>query len=107
MESRLGTARKAGHLRESTIANILALIAGSKSPLYRAVIVELLDNEEWSELNDRFFRTLAFGTGGLRGRTMGKVVTKAERGAQNNARSCERVSFFASISKFEVGSSRA
>ena len=56
------------------------MIAGSKSPLYRAVIVELLDNEEWLELNDRFFRTLAFGTGGLRGRTIGKVVTKAERG---------------------------
>jgi len=80
LESRLETARKAGQLRESTVANILALIAGSKSPLYRAVIVELLDQEEWAELNDRFFRTLAFGTGGLRGRTIGKIVTKAERG---------------------------
>lgn len=34
------------------------------------------------ELNDRFYRTLAFGTGGLRGRTIGKVVTKAEMGKQ-------------------------
>ena len=32
------------------------------------------------ELNDRFYKTLAFGTGGLRGRTIGKIVTKAERG---------------------------
>jgi len=80
LESRLETARNAGQLRESTVANILALIAGSKSPLYRAVIVELLDRAEWAELDDRFFRTLAFGTGGLRGRTIGKVVTKAERG---------------------------
>jgi phosphoglucomutase len=80
LESRLETARNAGQLRESTVANILALISGSKSPLYRAVIVELLDREEWAELNDRFYRTLAFGTGGLRGRTIGKVVTKAERG---------------------------
>jgi phosphoglucomutase len=80
LESRLETARQAGQLRESTVANILALVAGSKSPLYRAVIVELLDQEEFAELDDRFFRTLAFGTGGLRGRTIGKVVTKAERG---------------------------
>ena len=35
---------------------------------------------EWAELNDRFYKTLAFGTGGLRGRTIGKIVTKAERG---------------------------
>jgi phosphoglucomutase len=31
-------------------------------------------------LNDRFYKTLAFGTGGLRGRTIGKIVTKAELG---------------------------
>ena len=41
---------------------------------------QLLDTEEWRELNDRFFKTLSFGTGGLRGRTIGKVVTAAERG---------------------------
>ena len=75
------TARKAGHLLDATIANILALLAGSHSPLYGAAINELLDREEWAELNDRFFRTLAFGTGGLRGRTIGKIVTAAERGS--------------------------
>ncbi|PYI94140.1 MAG: phosphomannomutase [Verrucomicrobia bacterium] len=53
---------------------------GSQSPLYRQVVSELANAQEWAELNDRFFRTLAFGTGGLRGRTIGKVVTKAERG---------------------------
>jgi phosphoglucomutase len=45
-----------------------------------ASIGELVAAGEWAELNDRFFRTLAFGTGGLRGRTIGKVVTKAEQG---------------------------
>src|SRR6478672_2918111 len=79
-ESRLQGARKAGQLRDSTVENILALISGSGSPLYRESIGELLEGEQWPELNDRFFRTLAFGTGGLRGRTIGKVVTKAERG---------------------------
>src|SRR5256885_1041278 len=90
LETRLEKARIAGQLRDSSIANILGLIRSSKSPLYRAVIGELLDREEWSELNDRFFRTLAFGTGGLRGRTIGKVVTKTERG---NARDGEPPEF--------------
>jgi len=80
LESVLETAWKAGQLSDSTIANALALMRGSSSPFYAQVISELANAEEWEELNDRFFRTLAFGTGGLRGRTIGKVVTKAERG---------------------------
>ncbi|MFQ3670070.1 MAG: phospho-sugar mutase [Verrucomicrobiia bacterium] len=46
----------------------------------RASLEELVEGGEWRELNDRFFRTLAFGTGGLRGRTIGRVTTAAERG---------------------------
>ena len=34
-----------------------------------------------AELEDRFFEPLAFGTGGLRGKTIGAIVTKAERGS--------------------------
>jgi phosphoglucomutase len=45
-----------------------------------ASIEELIRNHQWTELNDRFYQTLKFGTGGLRGRTIGKVVTMAERG---------------------------
>jgi phosphoglucomutase len=80
LESVLETAWKAGQLRDSTVANALALMRGSSSPFYAQVVSELANAQEWEELNDRFFRTLAFGTGGLRGRTIGKVVTKAERG---------------------------
>jgi phosphoglucomutase len=80
LESVLETARKAGLLRDSTVANALSLVRGSHSPFYAEVVSELANAQEWEELNDRFFRTLAFGTGGLRGRTIGKVVTKAERG---------------------------
>ena len=43
-------------------------------------IAELIEKKEWSELNDRFHRNLAFGTGGMRGRTIGKIVTETERG---------------------------
>ncbi len=46
----------------------------------RASIDELLAAQAWTELDDRFFRDIAFGTGGMRGRTIGKIVTKAEAG---------------------------
>ncbi|MEY2512529.1 MAG: phosphoglucomutase [Verrucomicrobiota bacterium] len=80
LESVLNAAHHGGYLRDSTVANILRLLGPSDSALYAAAISELASANEWAELNDRFFRTLAFGTGGLRGRTIGKVVTKAERG---------------------------
>jgi phosphoglucomutase len=46
----------------------------------RASIDDLLAQAAWTELDDRFFRDIAFGTGGMRGRTIGKIVTKAEQG---------------------------
>lgn len=45
-------------------------------------INELIDGAQWEELNNRFYKTLSFGTGGLRGRTIGGVVTAAERGGK-------------------------
>lgn len=69
-----------GQLMESAAKNIRALLAGAPSDLYFRSVDELIDSKEWAELNDRFYQTLAFGTGGIRGRTIGKIVTKAERG---------------------------
>lgn len=43
-------------------------------------ILELIESENWTELNDRFFRDITLGTGGMRGRTIGKTITKAELG---------------------------
>ena len=70
-----------GKLSTDSAENVERLVRESKQvPRMVASIQELVDKCEWEELNDRFFRTLAFGTGGLRGRTIGKVVTKAEMG---------------------------
>ncbi len=80
LEATLTSAAAAGKILESTHQNILALLAASSEPVYKASIEELAAAEQWDELNDRFFQALKFGTGGLRGRTVGKVVTKAERG---------------------------
>jgi aspartate aminotransferase-like enzyme len=71
--------RKHG-LLESSAANILSLLASHPEEYERASIGELAESGNWEELNNRFFRTLAFGTGGLRGKTIGAVVTAAERG---------------------------
>ena len=87
LEAKLKSATESGALLESSHQNILALLAGTSNPSYRAAIEELVKAGEWAELNDRFFQALRFGTGGLRGRTIGKIVTKAERGkAKKNAR---------------------
>jgi len=70
----------AGRLMKSAAENIHMLLGSDPSNLYSRTVNELVTNDEWSELNDRFYQTLAFGTGGLRGRTIGRIVTVAERG---------------------------
>ena len=77
----LDQATQNGDLLESSRKNIDLLLSGSASPVPAAAVAELANAGEWQELNDRFFKTLAFGTGGLRGRTIGRVVTKAEQAA--------------------------
>ena len=76
---RLEKAAETGNLLAMSAQNALQLLASSKDPVVADSIAELLDAANWTELNDRFFRTLAFGTGGLRGRTIGRTVTVAER----------------------------
>ena len=70
-----------GHLLASAKLNIEALLHGSSSAVAALAVEELANSGAWDELNDRFFKTLAFGTGGLRGRTVGRIVTRAEQGA--------------------------
>lgn len=79
--SSLQAAVDVGKLLADAKTNIEGLIAGSTSEVAAVAVTELVEKGEWQELNDRFFKTLAFGTGGLRGRTIGRVVTEAERGA--------------------------
>jgi phosphoglucomutase len=73
-----------GKLRESSAANIRRTLESTTSPVASKSITELVEAGEWAELNDRFYRSLAFGTGGIRGRTIGRIVTQAERGTPND-----------------------
>ncbi|PYL27780.1 MAG: phosphomannomutase [Verrucomicrobia bacterium] len=90
LNSRIEGSVARGQLMQSTAKDIRSLLAGASTDLYFKAIKQLADSGEWSELNDRFYQTLAFGTGGLRGRTIGKIVTTAERG---NAGEDERPQF--------------
>ena len=74
----------AGKLLPSSAANMRRTLESATSPIAVVSIAELVEAGEWTELNDRFFRALAFGTGGIRGRTIGKIVTGAERGSPND-----------------------
>lgn len=78
--TKIDNARLKGQLLDSAADNIRRLLTATQSNLYLQAVDELATAGEWSELNDRFFKTLAFGTGGLRGRTIGKIVAPAERG---------------------------
>lgn len=80
LESSLSAAVASGQLLAATQANIQDLLAGTTSEVAASAVAELIAAGAWDELNDRFFKTLAFGTGGLRGRTIGRVITRAEQG---------------------------
>lgn len=90
LNARIEQAVAHGRLIGSSAKNIRTLLEGAGSDVYFRSVKELVDAAEWQELNDRFYQTLAFGTGGLRGRTIGKIATTAERG---NAREGERPEF--------------
>jgi phosphoglucomutase len=77
---RITAAAKAGQLLPTTAENLAAFL-GARLPAWaEQSIDELVTKGAWSELNDRFYRFLEFGTGGMRGRTIGVVPAAAETG---------------------------
>ncbi|MDE3084692.1 MAG: phospho-sugar mutase, partial [Verrucomicrobiota bacterium] len=81
LDKKIRSARASGQLLPAAAENLSAWL-GSGLPAWAvASIEELVAQETWSELNDRFYRYLEFGTGGMRGRTIGAVATKSELGS--------------------------
>jgi phosphoglucomutase len=76
----LKQATQEGRLLPATAENIAAFLAASLPTWASASIGELVTRGEWGELNDRFYRYLEFGTGGMRGRTIAVVPAAAETG---------------------------
>lgn len=73
-------AGSAGQLLPTTVENLAAWLKADLPAWASAAIRELVDAKAWPELNDRFYRYLEFGTGGMRGRTIGVVTAPSEVG---------------------------
>ncbi|CAM3108431.1 phospho-sugar mutase [Rariglobus hedericola] len=78
--SLIQAAGQAGNLLPDTVKN-LGIWLGASLPAWAvASIDELVAKGAWEELNNRFYRDLEFGTGGIRGRTIGFTPTVDEIG---------------------------
>ncbi len=72
---------RAGKILPSTAENLTAwLAAGFLPPWAVQSLEELFQAEAWSELDNRFYKQIAFGTGGMRDRTIAYRPTQAEMG---------------------------
>lgn len=68
-------------LKIETIDNIKKIMLFNVLPKwYLSCINELINKKAWEEINDRFYKFIDFGTGGARGRTIGKIITSHEMG---------------------------
>ena len=78
---RIESAGAESFLLESSVTNLKIWASSKFLPKWVLdSITELVEKEEWEELNDRFYQDVTFGTGGIRGRTIGKISTSVERG---------------------------
>lgn len=57
------------HLSETAVRNIMAWLTQPKYAEYKAELTNLIQHEEWQELEDSFFKVIEFGTAGRRGTT--------------------------------------
>ena len=86
---KIAQAAKDEKLLPSAAENLNAWLQAGLPEWASKSMTELIERGEWSELNDRFFRYLEFGTGGMRGRTIGIKTAAAETGKINAAGSPE------------------
>ncbi len=82
---KITAAGASGQLLPDTVKNLQAWLGAGLPDWFAASVDELVDQGAWGELNDRFYRYLEFGTGGMRGRTIGVISTRAEQGESGAA----------------------
>ncbi|MBP84745.1 MAG: phosphomannomutase [Verrucomicrobiales bacterium] len=81
LRAQLVAAIASNELLQTSFDNIHELLDASDNPVYETAVSELANDGQWRELNNRFFKKLAFGTGGLRGRSIGEIITRVEQGS--------------------------
>jgi phosphoglucomutase len=65
----MDTATLQEHLSETATRNVTRWLEEQKFAVYREELEALIANDQWQVLEDSFFQTIAFGTGGIRGAT--------------------------------------
>lgn len=79
----LKAAAKAGSLSPSALAGVTGWMESGALPREAlAALDDLAARGCWGELEDRFYKGIAFGTGGMRGRTVGRVPAAGELDAE-------------------------
>ena len=94
---RIQAAAKDGKLLPDAAKNLAAFLNTQLPPWAHASIGELVEKNAWNELNDRFYRYLEFGTGGMRGRTIGVVTAAAETGTPSASGSPEHAAIGSNV----------
>ena len=80
---RLQAAQAKGQISAASLANAGEWLRSGALPAEAlAALQNLCVQEAWAELEDRFYKGIAFGTGGMRGRTVGRVSAANELDAQ-------------------------
>ena len=78
---KLASAEAQGFISTTTLENVTRWSQAEYLPKWvTRSVSELVDQGAWEELNDRFYQELAFGTGGMRGRTIGRISSVVEQG---------------------------
>jgi phosphoglucomutase len=77
---KLAQAVKNGQMLSTAADNLNSWLQAGLPAWAQESLLELIERGEWNELNDRFYRYLEFGTGGMRGRTIGVKAAAAETG---------------------------
>ncbi|HUR60342.1 MAG TPA: phospho-sugar mutase [Opitutaceae bacterium] len=94
---RIRAAEKAGQLLPASAENLAAFLAAKLPAWAEKSIEELVAQQAWGELNDRFYRFLEFGTGGMRGRTIGVVAAPSETGTLSSGGSPEHAAIGSNV----------
>ena len=83
--SSLQSAQSDGRISAATLANAGEwLRSGALPESALETLRDLLQRGAWAELEDRFYKGIAFGTGGMRGRTVGRVSAANELDGQGS-----------------------
>jgi phosphoglucomutase len=90
----LARLESSGKLSPAALANLRLWLGAEGLPAWAsAALGELAEAGEWGELEDRFYKGISFGTGGMRGRTQGRVIPKSELGVPGPMGTPEHAAF--------------